>query len=79
MTTPASRSDTMPPAGFRVVELSREPVELYKMLKLEGLAASGGQAKAAVTAGQVLANGEVETQNPAIACDEFAAYLILMT
>ena len=62
MTTPASHSDTMPPAGFRVVELSREPVELYRILKFESLAASGGQAKAAVAAGQVSVNGEVETQ-----------------
>ena len=62
MTTPASHSDTMPPAGFRLVELSREPVALYKILKFESLAANGGEAKAAVAAGQVLVNGEVETQ-----------------
>jgi ribosome-associated protein len=62
MTTPASHPDTEPPAGFRVVEISREPVELYKILKFESLASNGGQAKAVVAAGQVLVNGEVETQ-----------------
>lgn len=46
----------------RVVELSREPVELYKILKFEGIAGSGGEAKAAVAAGQVLLNGQIETR-----------------
>ena len=50
------------PADVRVVEITREPVELYKILKFEGMAASGGEAKAAVASGQVLVNGEVETQ-----------------
>ena len=50
------------PAGFRAVELTREPVELYKVLKFEALTASGGEAKAAVSAGQVLVNGTIETQ-----------------
>jgi ribosome-associated protein len=49
------------PAEFRVVEISREPVELFKILKFEGLVGSGGQAKEAVASGQVLVNGEVET------------------
>ena len=61
MTTPVSQSDTQAPAGFRLVEISREPIELYKILKFEGMAASGGQAKVAVAAGQVLVNGKVET------------------
>ena len=62
MTTSASHSDTPTPAGFRVVEISREPVELYKILKFEGLSGSGGEAKAAVASGQVLVNGQVEIQ-----------------
>jgi len=49
-------------AGYRVVEISKEPVELYKILKFEGLAESGGQAKAAVAAGEVWVNGKVELQ-----------------
>ena len=46
----------------RVVELSREPVELYKILKFEGLATSGGEARKLVAQGRVLLNGKVETQ-----------------
>ena len=61
MPPPVSQSDTQAPAGFRLVEISREPIELYKILKFEGMAASGGQAKVAVAAGQVLVNGKVET------------------
>ncbi|MFT4861542.1 MAG: ribosome-associated protein [Pseudohongiellaceae bacterium] len=50
------------PTGFKVVEISRQPVELYKVLKFEGLVGSGGEAKTAVAAGLVTLNGEVETQ-----------------
>ena len=62
MTTPAQPSGPDIPAGYRMVEVSKEPVELYKILKFEGLVSNGGQAKAAVAAGQVLVNGVVETQ-----------------
>lgn len=48
--------------GFRDVEISHEPIELYKILKFENMVESGGEAKAAVAAGQVLLNGNVETQ-----------------
>ena len=58
----ASGSDTESPVGFRMVEVSREPIELYKILKFEGMLASGGEAKVAVASGQVLLNGEIETQ-----------------
>lgn len=47
---------------MRVVEITKEPVELYKILKFEGLVGSGGEAKAAIAAGQVLVNGKIETQ-----------------
>jgi predicted RNA-binding protein (virulence factor B family)/ribosome-associated protein YbcJ (S4-like RNA binding protein) len=47
---------------LRVVELSREPIELYKILKFEGLAGSGGEARNIVADGHVLLNGKVETQ-----------------
>ena len=50
------------PAGFRVVEITRQPIELYKILKFEGLAGSGGEAKSAVAAGLIKLNGVVETQ-----------------
>jgi len=45
-----------------VVEINREPVEIYKILKLEGLVSSGGVAKAVVAEGQVKVNGIIETQ-----------------
>ena len=47
---------------MRVVEISREPVELYKILKFEGMVASGGEAKRVISEGQVMVNGKVETR-----------------
>ncbi|MEP0201308.1 MAG: RNA-binding S4 domain-containing protein [Halioglobus sp.] len=47
---------------MRVVEINREPVELYKILKFEGLVTTGGEAKLLIGDGQVLVNGEVETR-----------------
>lgn len=47
---------------MRVVEISKEPVELYKILKFEGLVGSGGEAKAVIAEGLVLLNGKIETQ-----------------
>ena len=43
-------------------ELTKDHIELYKILKYEGLASSGAEAKIAITNGQVLVNGEVETR-----------------
>ena len=48
--------------AVRTVEISSEPVELYKILKFEGLTASGAEAKEVIVAGQVLVNGEVEVR-----------------
>jgi ribosome-associated protein len=45
-----------------IVEITQEPVELYKILKFEGLASSGAEAKIAVAQGHVQLNGTVETQ-----------------
>ena len=47
---------------MRTVELTREPVELYKILKFEGMVASGGEAKMVISEGLVLVNGKVETR-----------------
>ncbi|MDH5485840.1 MAG: RNA-binding S4 domain-containing protein [Gammaproteobacteria bacterium] len=47
---------------MRDVEITSEPVELYKILKFEGLVASGGEAKVVIGEGQVVVNGEVETR-----------------
>ena len=44
------------------VEITREPIELYKLIKFEGLAPSGGAAKSLIAEGQVTLNGVVETQ-----------------
>ncbi|MDG1850821.1 MAG: RNA-binding S4 domain-containing protein [Gammaproteobacteria bacterium] len=51
-----------PEQEARIVLLSREPVELYKILKFEGLTGSGGDARKLVADGHVLLNGKVETQ-----------------
>ncbi len=58
----ATPSGEEKPLEFRDVEISREPIELYKILKFENMVGSGGEAKAAVAAGHVLLNGQVETQ-----------------
>jgi len=47
---------------MRTFEIKQEPIELYKILKFEGLAASGGEAKMAIAEGRVTVNGEVETR-----------------
>jgi len=47
---------------MRTVEITREPVELYKILKFEGMVASGGEAKTVIAEGEVLVNGEVESR-----------------
>ncbi len=47
---------------MREVEVSKEPVELYKILKFEGLVSSGGEAKSVIAEGQVLVNGRTETR-----------------
>jgi ribosome-associated protein len=49
-------------ALMKEIVITREPVELFKILKFENLAASGGEAKAMIEDGLVLVNGLVETQ-----------------
>ena len=43
-------------------EIKAEFVELFKILKFEGLANSGGQAKLMIGDGMVKVNGETETR-----------------
>lgn len=62
MNTPANHLDSSQSTDVRIVEISKEPVELYKILKFEGMVENGGQGKAVVAAGEVLVNGLVETQ-----------------
>jgi ribosome-associated protein len=47
---------------MREVLIKTEPVELYKLLKFEGMAASGGEAKSVIADGQVRVNGQIETR-----------------
>lgn len=47
---------------MRIIEISEEPVELYKILKLASRVQSGGEAKYVIAEGRVMVNGEVETR-----------------
>ncbi len=47
---------------MREVTINQEPIELYKILKFEGLCMSGAEAKNAVADGLVTVNGVIETQ-----------------
>ena len=47
---------------MRQVDINKEPVELFKILKFEGIVGSGGQAKVVISDGQVPVNGKVETR-----------------
>ncbi len=44
------------------VFINKEPVELFKILKFEGIASSGAEAKDMIAAGIVLVNGIIEKQ-----------------
>ncbi len=52
--------DTVEMQAPRDVLIDREPIELYKVLKFEGLVASGGEAKSVIDDGLVSVNGDVE-------------------
>ena len=47
---------------MRAVEILREPIELYRLLKFEGLTSSGGEAKNVIADGLVSVNGDCETR-----------------
>ncbi len=47
---------------MHTIDIDREPVELFKILKFEGLVDSGAQAKLVIADGYVSVNGEVETR-----------------
>lgn len=44
------------------VEISNEPVELYKVFKIANLVNGGGEAKHIIAEGYVAVNGEIETR-----------------
>lgn len=56
-----TRSDTKQ-AVMKKIEIRTSPVELFKILKFEGLAESGGAAKSIIADGRVMLNGKKETQ-----------------
>jgi len=47
---------------MKSIILTKQPVDLFKILKFEGLVNSGGEAKALVSEGKVMVNGVVETR-----------------
>ncbi len=47
---------------MREVEVSKEPLELYKILKFEGMVSSSGEAKSVIPEAWVSVNGKVETR-----------------
>lgn len=47
---------------MKTVKISREPMELYKILKFENMASSGGEAKSVIADGLVSVNGSIETR-----------------
>jgi ribosome-associated protein len=47
---------------MRTVEISSQPVELYKILKFEGMTASGAEAKSVISEGLVKVNDQTETR-----------------
>ena len=47
---------------MREVKINKAPVALYKILKFEGMVASGGEAKTVIADGLVRVNEAVETQ-----------------
>lgn len=57
-------SRKMSTSGFVMKEvfINKESVELYKILKFQGWAASGGEAKSVIADGLVQLNGQSETQ-----------------
>ena len=46
----------------RIVRINKAPVELYKILKFENIAFSGGEAKFMIADGLVEVNGSIEKQ-----------------
>lgn len=62
MTDEKTNTTTTADDEVQVVELTKQPIDLFKFLKFEGLVGSGGEAKAAIAGGHVLLNAVVETQ-----------------
>ena len=67
MTTTSDRIDSdsraSAPAGYRLVEISREPVALYKILNFEGLAEAAGLPKRRLPAAEWRYTARVDLKN----------------
>ena len=48
---------------MNTIDILKEPVELFKILKFEGMTSTGGEAKLLIGDGQVTVNGETETRS----------------
>lgn len=48
--------------NMKYIHINKEPVELFKILKFEGITSSGSEAKDVIAAGNVLVNGIIEKQ-----------------
>jgi len=49
-------------ASIKTILIKQQPVELFKLLKFEALASSGGEAKFMISEGLVKLNGQIETR-----------------
>lgn len=47
---------------MKEAQINKQPIELYKILKLEALVGSGGEAKSVIAEGLVTVNGHMELQ-----------------
>ncbi|MFT7207113.1 MAG: ribosome-associated protein, partial [Pseudohongiellaceae bacterium] len=59
MTDSETKSTAANDDEVQVVELLKQPIDLFKILKFEGLVASGGEAKAAIAGGLVTLNAVI--------------------
>ncbi|MDX9788930.1 MAG: RNA-binding S4 domain-containing protein [Desulfobacterales bacterium] len=47
---------------MKEIEISKEPIDLYKLLKFGNMVDSGGEAKYVISEGRVFVNGTIETR-----------------
>ena len=59
---PATTPAKVVGSGNVIVEVNVEPIELYKILKIENLVEGGGEAKVRIANGEVMLNGLIETR-----------------
>jgi ribosome-associated protein len=50
------------PSNFPLIDISTQPIELCKLLKIANMVSGGGEAKIVISEGYVLLNNEVEFQ-----------------